>query len=60
MTDGNWIDTRGVPDDGASERECPSCGQTYDRDQGHAFDAIKEFGKCPECLGCCPYCKGTC
>ena len=37
---------------------CPECKQEFDNDgDGHAFDAVKEYGKCHECLGYCPYCN---
>ena len=39
------------------ERTCPECGVLYDiGDYGHDFDAIKDFGKCTDCLDYCPYC----
>ena len=41
-------------------RECPECKEKYSDDgEGHAFDCIKEYGKCHECLGYCPYCENT-
>lgn len=44
-----WVDTAGIVDDGATERTCPACGETFDRDSGNSFDAIAESGKCSEC-----------
>jgi hypothetical protein len=38
--------------------ECPQCKEDYSNDgEGHSFDAIKEYGKCCDCLGFCPYCR---
>lgn len=47
--------------DEEQERECPGCGENYDKgDYGHEYDSIREFGKCGECLGECPYCDEEC
>jgi hypothetical protein len=37
--------------------KCPECyGEYNSSDWGHEVDSIREFDKCTECLGKCPYC----